>query len=78
MTKDQCAALINAMKETAIYLSQSLVFLRNAVARKVADEDYVEGLEGDYSDAIDEIVEAIPDDASGGGDGGSDGGGGET
>lgn len=70
MTKDQCVALINAMKETAIYLSQNLVFLRNAVARKVADEDYVDGLEGDYSDAMDTIAESVPDDAAA--DGGSD------
>lgn len=71
MTKDQCAALINAIKETAVYLSQSLVFLRNAVARKVADEDYVDGLTDAYKQNIDDIVEDIPADAS-------DGGGGES
>lgn len=67
MTQDQCAALINAIKETAIYLSQSLVFLRNAVARKAIDEDYVDGLTDAYKQNIDDIVEDIPADASGGG-----------
>lgn len=75
MTKDQCAALINAIKETAVYLSQSLVFLCNAVARKVADEDYVDGLTDAYKQNIDDIVEYIPADAS---DGGNNGGGGES
>lgn len=64
MTKEQCTALIEAIKETALFFSQNFVFLRNAVARRVADEDYVDGLADAYKQNIDDIIEDIPDDSS--------------
>lgn len=63
MTKEQCAAIINAIKETAVYFSQNFIFLRNAVARKNADEDYVDGLTDAYKQNIEDIVDDLPDDA---------------
>ena len=77
MTKEQCSALIKAIQETAVFMYQNGVSVRNAISNTQADATYVAGLISDYSDAIDDIIADIPDDPSNDVDnGGNDGGGG--
>lgn len=82
MTKEQCSALIKAIQETAVFMYQNGVSVRNAISNTQADATYVAGLISDYSDAIEAIIADIPDDPSadvdnGGGGDIDNGGGGE-
>ena len=62
MTKEQCSALIKAIQETAVFMMQNGISIRNAISGTEADATYVTGLISDYGDAIDDIIADIPDD----------------
>ena len=62
MTKAQLTALIQAIQQTAIFMFQNGISVRNAIASTDADSTYVSGLISDYSSEIDDIISDIPDD----------------
>lgn len=62
MTKAQLTALIQAIQQTAIFMFQNGLSVRNAIASTEADSTYVSGLISDYSAEIDDIISDIPED----------------
>ena len=62
MTKEQCVALIKTIQETAVFMMQSGVNIRNAISGTVQDATYTSGLVTSYEGAIEDIIEDIPDD----------------
>lgn len=62
MTKEQCTALIKAIEQTAIFLLNNGVLVRNSVSGTVINPEYISDLVEDYSGEIDDIIEDIPDD----------------
>lgn len=73
MTKEQCTALIKAIQQTAVFMMQNGVSIRNAISNTTADATYVAGLISDYGDAIDAIIDDIPDDETPADGGGNEG-----
>lgn len=73
MTKEQCTALIKAIQQTAVFMMQNGVSIRNAISNTTADAVYVSGLISDYGDAIEAIIDEIPDDETPADGGGNEG-----
>lgn len=62
MTKEQCTALIKTIQQTAIFLLNNGVLVRNSVSGTTINPEYISGLVESYSDEIDDIISDIPDD----------------
>lgn len=62
MTKEQCTALIKTIEQTAIFLLNNGVLVRNSVSGTVINPEYVSGLVDAYSGEIEDIISDIPDD----------------
>lgn len=62
MTKDQCIAIIRAIEETTNFIMTNGITIRNSISDPVSDAAFVQELLSDYGDAIDSIIDTIPDD----------------
>ena len=62
MTKDQCTAIINAIKESVDFIMTTGIAQRTKVSDPANDATYVNSLVTGYDTAIQAIITNIPDD----------------